>query len=446
MKLTFCGAVNEVTGANYLVQSGDTKVLIDCGLKQNGAFADESNWEPFPYNPKEISAVFVTHAHIDHTGRLPALLKNGFNGKIYSTPPTKDFAELLLLDSESILYKEAEKHKKEPLYSGDDIMKLMTRWEGVEYYKDFVIGDIKVTFYNAGHILGSSIIVLEADGKKIAFTGDLGNNPPPIIKGTDFLEEADYCVIESAYGARIHEPARKGVIEDLIEDVAREKGVLMIPAFAMERTQKILFEMHDLFREERVPKVPVYLDSPLAIEVTEIYKKYKEYFNAETLKEMKEHFLLFDFCCLTKTLTTEESKSINSVPAPKVIIAGSGMSQGGRIMHHEMRYLSDPKSIILFVGYQTKGSLGRRIREGEPMVKIHGEDVNVRCKIVSIESYSAHADQRQLLDWIRPMRMNLTKVFVVQGDEEGAPALVHKIVDELAVHAETPELGKTYEL
>ena len=388
----------------------------------------------------------VTHAHIDHTGRLPYLLRNGFEGKVYSTPPTKDFAELLLLDSETILHKEAEKHKREPLYLADDVLKLMLRWEGVEYYRDFNIGNIKITFYNAGHILGSSIIVLEADGKKIAFTGDLGNNPPPIIKGTDYLDVADYCVIESAYGARIHEPAREGVIEDLIEDVARQKGVLMIPAFAMERTQKILYEMHDLFGEERIPKVPVYLDSPLAIEVTDIYKKYKDYFNAETVKEMKEHYLLFDFCCLTKTLTTEESKNINSVPAPKVIIAGSGMSQGGRILHHEMRYLSDPKSIILFVGYQTKGSLGRRILEGEPMVKIHGEEIPIKCKVVAIESYSAHADQKQLLAWIDPMRLNLKKVFVVQGDEEGAPVLVQKITDELAVHAEIPELGKTYEL
>jgi metallo-beta-lactamase family protein len=365
---------------------------------------------------------------------------------VYSTPPTKDFAQLLLLDSETILHKEAERHQREPLYLADDVMKLMTRWEGVEYYRDFNIGDIKVTFYNAGHILGSSIIVLEADGKKIAFTGDLGNNPPPIIKGTDFLDSADYCVIESAYGARIHDPVQEGIIENLIEDVNKNKGVLMIPAFAMERTQKILYEMHSLFREGRVPRVPVFLDSPLAIEVTDIYKKYKEYFNAETLKEMKDHFLLFDFPGLQKTLMTDESKAINNIPAPKVIIAGSGMSQGGRILHHEIRYLPDPKSTILFVGYQTKGSLGRRIKEGETLVKIRGEEVRVRCHVVSVESYSAHADQKQLLAWLDPMRLNLKKVFVVQGDEEGSPALVQKITDELAVHAEIPEFGKAIEL
>ncbi|MCL5017039.1 MAG: MBL fold metallo-hydrolase [Patescibacteria group bacterium] len=446
MKLTFFGGIKEVTGSNYMIESGGVKILIDCGLKQSGHFADPENWDPFPYDLNEISAVFVTHAHIDHTGRLPKLIRDGYRGKIYSTPPTKDFAQLLLLDSENILQKEAEQHSREQLYLADDVMELMTRWEGLEYYRDFNIGGIKVKLYNAGHILGSSIIEVEADGKKILFTGDLGNNPPPIIKGTDFFEEADYCVIESAYGARIHEPTQPGIIEDLIEDVAKFRSVLMIPAFAMERTQKLLYEMNGLFKEGRVPRIPVFLDSPLAIEVTDIYKKYTDYFNEETLKEVDGHFSLFDFPGLQKTLTTEESKSINSVPPPKVIIAGSGMSQGGRILHHEMRYLSDPKSIILFVGYQSKGSLGRKIKEGAPSVKIHGEDVNVKCRIVSIESYSAHADQKQLLAWLEPMKFDLKNVFVVQGDDEGSSVLVNKIKDQLAIRAEIPEGGKTYEL
>ncbi len=446
MKLSFFGAVKEVTGANYLIETGDTKILIDCGLKQSGSYCDESNWAPFAYNPKEISAVLITHAHIAHVGLLPRLMKEGFEGKIYSTPPTKDFARILLMDSENILYKEAEAIGKKPLYAAGDVEKLMAQWEGVEYYTDFNIGDVKVTFYNAGHILGSSIIVVEIDGKIVAFTGDLGNNPPPVIKGTDFLKNADYCVIESAYGNRVHEPVKEGVIEDLIEDVARKKGTLMIPAFAMERTQKLLHELNDLFREERVPEVPVFLDSPLAIQITDVYKKYKDYFNDETLQSMKKQFLLFDFPGLKKTLAKEESRSINEAPAPKVIIAGSGMSHGGRILHHEKRYLPDPKSIILFVGYQTKGSLGRRIKDGEPIVRIHDEDVRVRCRIVSLEGYSAHAVQRQLLEWLFPMRFNLRKVFVVQGDQDGSSVLATKITDELAVHAEIPEAGKVYEL
>lgn len=447
MKLSFHGAVKDVTGSNYLLEMEDgKKILIDCGLKQNSNFADEENWDPFSYDVSEISAVLITHAHIDHTGLLGKLVKDGYRGKVYSTPPTKEFANLLLLDSESILYKEAERMGRPQLYSALDVNQLMSQWEGVEYYRDLNIGDAKITFYNAGHILGSSIIVVEADGKKIAFTGDLGNNPPDLIKGTDFLETADYCVIESAYGDRIHEPIKEGIIENLIEDIARDKGVLMIPAFAMERTQKILYEMHDLFKEKRVPKVPVYLDSPLAIKITDVYKSFKNYFNDETVKAMKTDFMLFDFPGLEKTLTTDDSKKINLVEAPKVIIAGSGMSQGGRILHHEQRYLSDPKSIMLFVGYQTKGSLGRRIKDGEPIVKIHGEDIRVRCRIVSVEGYSAHADQRQLLAWVEPMKYILRKVFVVQGDEDSSSTLANKISDQLAVHAEVPEKGRVYEL
>jgi metallo-beta-lactamase family protein len=446
MKLSFHGAVKEVTGSNYLLEIGDIKILIDCGLKQNGSFADESNWAPFAYDLKEISAVLITHAHIDHTGLLPRLVKEGYRGKVYSTPPTKDFSHILLLDSEGILNKEAERKKRNPLYAVEDVDRLMNQWEGVEYYKSFNIGDAKITFFNAGHILGSSFISIEAEGKRIIFSGDLGNNPPPIIKGTDFLDRADYCLIESAYGGRIHEPIPEGIIEDLIEDTARNKGVLMIPAFAMERTQKLLYEMNDLFEQERVPRLPVFLDSPLAIQITDIYKKYKNYFNEETLNSIQKDFLLFDFPGLKKTLTVEESKGINEIPSPKVIIAGSGMSEGGRILHHERRYLSDPKSTIFFVGYQTKGSLGRRIKEGEPVVKVHGEDVSVRCKIVSAEGYSAHADQRQLLAWLEPMRFNLRKVFVVQGDDESSPILVNKIKDDLAINAEIPEMGKVYEL
>lgn len=453
MKLTFFGAVKDVTGSNYLLEVDSstgseqaTRILIDCGLKQNSNFADKENWDPFPFDISKLSAVVITHAHIDHTGLLGKLIKDGYKGKIYSTPPTKDFAKLMLLDSENILFKEAERIGKPQLYASEDVEALMSQWEGIEYYRDFHIGDTKITFYNAGHILGSACIVIEAEGKRIVFSGDLGNNPPDLIKGTDFLDSADYCVIESAYGDRVHEPTQEGVIENLIEDIVRDKGVLMIPAFAMERTQKLLYEMHSLFKEERVPRVPVYLDSPLAIKITDVYRSYKNYFNNEALRALKANLLLFDFPCLEKTLTTEDSKKINLVSPPKVIIAGSGMSQGGRILHHEARYLQDPKSIILFVGYQTKGSLGRRIKEGEPIVKIHGEEIRVRCRIVSVESYSAHADQNQLLAWLEPMKFNLRKVFVVQGDEGSSIILANKISNDLAVHAEVPEKGKVYEL
>lgn len=440
MKLTFYGGVKSVTGANYLLEDGSTKILVDCGLHQGSNYCEEHNWDPFLYDPKEIKAVFITHSHIDHIGRLPQLVKAGFNGKIISTFPAKDASELLLLDSEHILSQEAERKNKPLLYTEADIAPVTRLWEGIEYHQPIQIGDLSVTLYNAGHILGSSFIIVDNGKTKIAFSGDLGNSPAPLLGMKDELPEVDYCVMESTYGGRVHEDLkeRKEIIEDLIEDVARNKGVLMIPAFAMERTQEMIFEINQLVEQKRIPRIPVFVDSPLAIKLTEVYKKYRRYL---TSGEMH-----FNFAGLKMTLTTEESKSINNVPPPKVIIAGSGMSHGGRILHHERRYLPDPNSMLLVVGYQATGSLGRRLLDGEKTVKIFGEEVNVRCKIKAIGGYSAHADKPQLIDWIKPQRQNLKNIFLVQGEEKEADILAQSIADELAVKATIPDNGISYEL
>lgn len=446
MRLTFYGGVGEVTGANYLLESGSTKILIDCGLHQSGSFSENPNWDPFPYNPKDIAAVFPTHAHVDHTGLLPKLVKGGFQGKVYSTPPTRDFANLLLLDSEHVLIEEAERLGKPVLYGIREVEELMAKWIGIPYHQPVTIGPMKVTLFNSAHILGSGIVVVEAEGKRIVFSGDLGNSPAPIIGTTEKIDYADYCVIESTYGDRIHPPMHSGIIEDVIEETAKAKGVLMIPAFAMERTQKLLFEINELIENNRIPRVPVFLDSPLAAKVTVVYKQYKDYFDEATKHLLKGDNMLFDFPGLKTTVSTEESKAINEVKPPKIILAGSGMSQGGRILHHEKRYLSDSQNTILFVGYQSRGSLGDRIQRGDKVVKIHKEEVPVRCRIVTIGGYSAHADQRQLLDWLSPMRTSLRKVFVVQGEDEAATVFAKKVINDLAVHAEVPEKGKMYEL
>ncbi len=456
MKLTFFGGVGEVTGANYLLESGDpstgsgqvTRILIDCGLHQGEHFSAQHNWEPFLYDPKTIDAVFITHAHIDHTGRLPKLVKDGLRGRVHSTPPTRDFANVLLLDSEHVLLDEAEKSGNPPLYGIREVEELMARWDGLPYHQPIQIGPMKVTLYSAGHILGSSIIVVEVEGKKIAFSGDLGNSPAPIIGPYETLEklDLDYCLIESAYGNRIHKKINENMIEDIIEETAKNGGVLMIPAFAMERTQKLLFDINELVNNGRVPNIPIFLDSPLAIKITEVYKQYSDYFDPSTKKLMKEDKMLFDFPGLQKTLTTDASKHINEVEPPKVIIAGSGMSQGGRILHHEKRYLSNPKNTILFVGYQAKNSLGRKILDGLSPVTIHGEQIPVRCRIEAIEEYSAHADQTQLLAWLYPLRMTVKRVFVVQGEEDSSDVLAKKIVNDLAIQAEVPKLGAVYEL
>ena len=440
-----------VTGANYLLESGSEKILVDCGLHQGSSYCEEHNFEPFPYNPKEIEAVFITHAHIDHIGRLPKLYKDGFRGKIYSTPPTRDFAIHLLLDSQHILLKEAEEKRKSPLYGIEDIDGTMTLWEGIPYHKKLHLKNSEVELYDAGHVLGSGFIVVSAEGKKIVFSGDMGNVSAPLVKDTETVNTADYALIESTYGGRLHEDLdiRKDILEDLIEETVESKGVLLIPAFAMERTQGLLFELDELVENGRIPRVPIFIDSPLAIKLTVVYKKYSgdpNYFDQEALTLLRKGDAIFDFPGLKMTLTTEESKAINDVPPPKIIIAGAGMSQGGRILHHERRYLSDPKSTILFVGYQAQGSLGRRILDGAKFVKIFGEEVPVRSRVKAIGGYSAHADQKKLLEWLKPMKDSLKKVFVVQGEKEQSQALAQKIRDDLAIDAEIPSINESVEL
>ncbi len=449
MKLTFHGAAEDVTGSNFLLESGGYKILVDCGLHQGSHFAERQNFEDFAYDPKEIQAVVVTHAHLDHTGRLPKLFSDGFRGKVYSTPPTKDFAELILLDSQGILCREAEREGRPEFCSLQNVGELMKLWKPIKYHEVIQEGPFTIELFDAGHILGSSIVKIEAEGKSVVFSGDLGNNPTLIIKPTERLMDADYCLIESTYGDRVHEniDKRREMLEDAIEDTVKNGGTLMIPAFAMERTQELLYHLEQLFQGGRIPShVPVYIDSPLAIKLTAAYKKYKSYFNEETTKMIDAGDDILNFPELHFTLTSEESRGINHVPPPKIIIAGSGMSHGGRILHHEMRYLPDPKSMLLFVGYQAKGSMGRELFDGARMVRIFHEEVPVRCHVKAIGGYSAHADQPQLLSWLEPMRKSLKKVFVIHGEKEASEVLAAKIRDTMALSAVVPMIKETVEL
>lgn len=449
MILTFYGGTKTVTGANYLLETKEAKVLIDCGLIQGEHFLEKQNLEPFPYNAKEIDAVFVTHAHIDHTGRLPRLYKEGFRGEIFSTPPTRDFAEQLLIDSEHLLSKEAEQKNEPQLYTLADVNETIKLWHTVKYRQKMDFKDLEIEFYDAGHILGSSSIVFteKTSGKKIAFSGDLGNVAMPMVKDTEKIKGVDYALIESAYGGRLHEnmASRKDQLEDIIEDTAKTKGVLMIPAFAMERTQELLYELNSLVEGGRVSRIPVFIDSPLAIKLTAIYQKYSQdpdYFDRESLMLMEKGDKIFDFPGLRTALTSQQSKEINNFPAPKVIMAGSGMSNGGRIIFHEQRYLSEENNTILFIGYQAEGTLGRRIQDGAESVRILGVEIPVRCRVASISGYSAHADQAKLLEWLKPMKETVKKVFIVQGEENQMLPLKQKITDELALDAAIPEYGQ----
>lgn len=443
MKIKFFGGANSVTGACYLIETKNKKFIVDCGMFQSGRYLDERNYGPFPFNVKEIDFAFITHAHIDHIGRIPKLIKDGFSGKIFATKPTRDLAEISLLDSAHLIESEAKRENYEPFYTTQDVEESMKFFEGIDYYQKIDLGDgVYCIFKDAGHILGSSIIEVYAEGKKIVFSGDLGNQKHSVfLNSFDVIEDADYMVVESAYGNRIHEDVdkRREILEDSIEDTVTNGGVLMIPAFAMERTQEILYEIDGLIEHNRIPEIPAFLDSPLAIKSTRIYRKYIDYYNQKALKELGLNTdKIFSFPRLKFTLTTEESKRINDILPPKIIIAGSGMSQGGRILHHERRYLPDPKSMLLIIGYQVAGSLGRRILDGAKEVKIFGEVVPVRAKVKAIGGYSAHADQKGLFDWVSYSKKTLKRVFVVQGEEAAANALAVLIKDYLGVQAIAP--------
>ncbi len=446
MILSFHGGARTVTGANHLLDTGKRKILVDCGLFQGCYFCEDENREPFPYSPKDIDALILTHAHADHSGRIPKLVKDGFRGKIFSTPPTRDLTELMLRDSADIMKHEAKELHAPPLFLEKDITRALTMFEGAEYGEEVRLGeDTAFVLRDAGHILGSAIVEISSAGKRIAFSGDLGNPPTPLLRPTEFVREADWVVIESVYGDRIHEKRgeRKALLEDVVEETIAKNGVLMIPVFALERTQELLYELNELVENHRIPRVPVFIDSPLAIQATEVYKRYQGYFNTEASQLIRSGDELFHFPGLTLTKTVEDSKAINDVPPPKIIIAGSGMSNGGRIMHHERRYLSGEENTILFIGYQAAGTLGRRIFDGEKEVRIFHERIPVRSNVKAIGGYSAHADQETLINWIRRIEGPVKKVFVVQGEEAPALALVQKIRDTLGIDADAPMLGDT---
>ena len=473
MKITFLGATRTVTGSNFLVEAAGKKFLVDCGMWQGREDIEIQNGEDFEYNPAEIDFMLLTHAHIDHSGRIPKLYNEGFRNKIYAHKATCDLCTLMLPDSGHIQEAEIEwknrkrirKGEKElpPLYTAEDALKSLEVFEPVKYDEIVEITpDIHVRFNDAGHMLGSSIIELwvKEDGKetKTVFTGDLGNNDIPLLSEPTMIESTDYLVMESTYGSRLHlrNEEKAKMFLDIVSETLDNGGTVVIPSFAVGRTQEILYEINKLkdiitdeeFKRRYKPlmKSPVYVDSPLAISATEVFKENMELFDEETQAQIMQGDNPLEFPGLEFTRTADESKALNEDPKSSIIISASGMCEVGRIKHHLKHNLWNPKSTILFVGYQAPGTLGYSIVNGAKKVKIFGEEIAVNARIEYIEGYSGHADQEGLMNFIYSFITKPKHIFLVHGEPESQDILQAKIEEETKIGVTIPEFGETYEL
>jgi metallo-beta-lactamase family protein len=490
LRLTFVTGVGTVTGANFLLETAGTKILIDCGMVQGERVAEQTNREAFPYDTGSITALIVTHAHLDHVGRIPKLVKDGFNGAIYSTPETRALAELVLDDAVGILANEAKEDGLTPIYDASDVARVFPLWKTFPYHEAFKISDdISIFLKDAGHILGSSMIEatikvgdntvktganIDSDARdftaekslfasasrvrgasssmsapvftKILFTGDLGNSPAPLLRDTEPVGDVDYLVMESVYGDRNHEPREERLpqFEKVIKDTLARGGTLVIPAFSVDRSQILLYELNNLVRDKRIPSVPVFFDSPLAEKVTAVYKNSTDLFNDAAKKQIASGDDIFSFPHLQFVETGEQSRGIDRFKGAKIILAGSGMSVGGRVISHEAHFLPDSKSTILLVGYQAAGSLGRELADGAKKVRIHGEDVKVNAKIETLYGYSAHKDGDHLVEFVSTATNKLKQIFVAMGEPSASMHLAQRLNDELQVKAIVPERLKEY--
>jgi len=443
----FCGGAGAVTGSNFLLDTGGSKFLIDCGLAQGRHSAEEENWAPFSYEAKDISVLVVTHAHIDHVGRIPLLVKRGFRGRIFSTEATKALAAPLLMDSMELLRFAAQRQGREELYNEDDISQALSQWEVTTFRTPIDMGDgVSLQFLNSGHILGSGMAQFTRDGKAIVFTGDLGGGNSPLLSLAEDPASPDYLVMESVYGDRVRsgEDNRLDHLENIIENSVSKGGTLLIPAFSTERTQDLLFEIRQLMMEKRIPSIPVYIDSPLAQKITDAYVAHPQYFSKEIRARVEGGEHIFAFPELHFVHDVSESRRVHDAANPKIVIAGSGMSNGGRVQSHEAAVLPDSKSSILIVGYQAAGSLGRRLVEGATKVDISRQTIDVHAKVESMYGYSAHMDSEQLLEFANKAgeKGNLKEIFVVMGEPSSASFLAQRIRDYLGVKATTPEVGE----
>jgi metallo-beta-lactamase family protein len=461
IKLNFFGAAKNVTGSCFFLEANGTRLLIDCGLYQERDLK-QRNWDDFPVPAGSIDAVLLTHAHLDHCGRLPKLVKEGFGGTIHATAATAEIASIIMLDSahiqeEDIKFK-MKRHERqgkkspfpyEPLYTTEDAEKANSLFNKVKYNTKVEVGPgITAEFREAGHVFGSSSIRVAVrqggETRTILFSGDVGRWDLPIMRDPHQYENADYVLIESTYGDRVHGQVADipGELERIINETHKAGGNVVIPSFALERTQELLYHLNNLLKEDRIPHLLAFVDSPMAVKITEVFKKHPELFDEETIAQLRAGDEPCNFPGLTMSRTVDQSKSINHIKGTAIIIAGSGMCTGGRIKHHLKNNISRPDSTILFVGYQSHGTLGRIILEKPEAVRIFGEEHEVKARVEKISGFSAHADQNELHRWISSLKNPPRKVFVVHGEESQADAFRQFLSEKTGWNCVVPDYGQ----
>jgi len=457
LKLRFLGAAQNVTGSRHLLQANGVRVLVDCGLYQERHFR-ERNWDPFPTPPDSINAVLLTHAHLDHCGLLPKLVKEGFCGRIYCTAATAEIAKIILLDSAKIQQEDAEhkrkRHEKQgrkgpypelPLYTTEDAEACFPLFSPVRYREAIALGDgVEATFYDAGHVLGSSIIraKVRRNGQEriILFSGDIGRPDRPIVCDPTVFDTADYVLIESTYGDRVHEDTKdvKKMMGDVINSTKKAGGNIIVPSFALERSQEVLYYINELLLEKKIPRLKIFLDSPMASRITKVFRNHPELFDEEMTEFVKRRQSPFNLPGLKMAGKADESKAINNIKGTVMVIAGSGMCTGGRVKYHLVNNISRPQSTIMFVGYQAIGTLGRQIVDGAEKVRILGTKYQVKANVVRIHGFSAHADRDELLKWLKELEAPPKGVFVVHGESESAKAFGNYVREQTGWDVSVP--------
>ncbi len=462
MELEFIGAARTVTGSCHLVDTGSTRFIVDCGMFQGPPEIEELNRAPFPFDPSSLDFVLLTHAHIDHSGLVPRLFKEGFTGKVYASPATVDLCRIMLLDSAHVQELEAGWQQRkarragevpfEPLYTVDEAAKCLSSFEGMPFGQSLKLApDVSVRLRRAGHILGSAIIEVQLgasrDGRRIVFSGDLGSANQPVVKDPEFIADADYLVIESTYGNRVHEDRMTctELLKRVIVRTIERRGNVIIPAFAVARTQDVVFDIAELLHRGEIPPVEVFVDSPMAVSATEVFDRYRDEYDVEATALIEAGRDPFDFPGLHYVRTVEESRALNDSRGV-IIISSSGMCEAGRIKHHLKHNLWRPECAVLFVGFQARGTLGRRLKDGAARVRVLNEEVAVKASIESIDGYSAHADRDALLYWVKSLRNKPLRTFVVHGEPDSAGEFAATLATTIDIWAGMPRRGDAVDL